>query len=161
MPNIRPDYGATTTRVPARGLLALLDLVAVNYLVGNHDAHGKNVSLLYAPASSAASLAPAYDVLSTVAYASSHRMSRKMAMRIGGEYRPEYVRARHVDRMLEDAGLAVPSGRRRLHGLALRASAVARVVRAEFDGGGWGAPVLDEIVSIIDARSAALAEITS
>jgi serine/threonine-protein kinase HipA len=149
----------SATRVPAAGLLGLLDLVAVNFLVGNHDAHGKNVSLLYAPGTAAASLAPAYDVLSTVAYASSHRMSRKMAMRLGGEYRPDYVQRRHVDRLLEESGLAVPAGRRRIAALARRAEATAALVRARLAAEGWDAPVLDEIEAIVERRAAQLVAI--
>jgi len=48
---------------PGRDLLALVDAVAVNFLVGNHDAHGKNFSVLHAP--DGARLAPLYDVVST------------------------------------------------------------------------------------------------
>ena len=73
------------TAVPAREVIKLLDDVALNFLVGNHDAHAKNFSLLYLPESSQAVLAPAYDVLSTFAYRRTHNLTRKMAMSIGGE----------------------------------------------------------------------------
>ena len=76
----------------------------MDFLVGNHDAHGKNFSLLYLPESGQAVLAPAYDVLSTFAYRKTHNLTRKMAMSIGGEYRPEYVRARHLDRLFDEVG---------------------------------------------------------
>lgn len=45
----------------------LLDLVALNVLVGNADAHAKNLSLLHG-ADGDIRLAPAYDVMSTVHY---------------------------------------------------------------------------------------------
>ena len=93
------------TAVPATEVIKLLDDVALNFIVGNNDAHGKNFSLLYLPESRQTVLAPAYDVLSTFAYRRPHNLTRKMAMSIGGEYRPEYVRARHLDRMLDEAGL--------------------------------------------------------
>jgi serine/threonine-protein kinase HipA len=102
------------TPVPAREVIKLLDDVALNFLVGNNDAHGKNFSLLYLPESEQPVLAPAYDVMSTFAYRASHNLTRKMAMSIGGEYRPEYVRARHLDRLFEEAGLGVAAARRRL-----------------------------------------------
>jgi serine/threonine-protein kinase HipA len=69
--------------VPAREVLKLLDAVILSFLVGNHDAHGKNYSLLYLPHSPAATLSPAYDLLSTAAYP---HLTRKMAMSIGREY---------------------------------------------------------------------------
>jgi serine/threonine-protein kinase HipA len=65
------DCFALTRRaaaVPARDVIKLLDVIGLNFLVGNHDAHGKNFSLLYQPESGVAELAPAYDVLSTFVY---------------------------------------------------------------------------------------------
>ena len=58
------------TRPSAPQVLRLLDCVAFNVLLGNHDAHAKNFSLLYAPPSyqSSPALAPLYDVLSTAVY---------------------------------------------------------------------------------------------
>ncbi len=91
----------------------LLDSIGLSFLVGNHDAHGKNLSLLYLPEDGRATLAPAYDVLSTIVYRDVRPMSRKMAMKIGGEYRPDHVRARHLDRLCEAAGLSIPPSRRR------------------------------------------------
>ena len=147
--------------VPARDLVRLVDAVALSFLVGNHDAHGKNHSLLYLPGSSSAVLAPAYDVLSTVTYDKRRPMSRKMAMSIGGEYRPPYVQARHLDRMLDEAGLGVAAARRRLRGLAREAPGAAEAARANMVAAGWTAPVLDQIVDLVDARAARLAEISA
>jgi len=83
---------------PAPDVLALMDATVLNFLLGNHDAHGKNFSLLYEP--HRVRLAPLYDVVCTSAYPG---LTRKMAMKLGGEYRPEYVRSRHVDRFALDA----------------------------------------------------------
>lgn len=149
------------TAVPAREIVKLLDDVALSFLVGNHDAHGKNYSLLYLPENGSAVLAPAYDVISTFAYHRTHNLSRKMAMSIGGEYRPDYVRARHLARMLEEAGLGAASARRRLLGHAARASRLARAVRDEFRDAGWDAPVLERIATLVDARAAMLQEIAA
>ncbi len=44
------------TTVPAREVMVLLDQVVLSFLVGNHDAHGKNFSLLYRTR-----LAPGWD----------------------------------------------------------------------------------------------------
>ena len=110
--------------VPAREVIKLLDDVGLNFLVGNHD--GKNLSLLYLPESGQAVLAPAYDVLSTFAYRKAHNLTRKMAMSIGGEYRPEYVHGRHLDRLFDEAGLGAAAARRRLRGMAWDAPGAAR-----------------------------------
>jgi serine/threonine-protein kinase HipA len=149
------------TTVPAREVIKLLDDVALNFLVGNHDAHGKNFSLLYRPESGQAVLAPAYDVLSTFAYRRTHGLTRKMAMSIGGEYRPEYVRARHLDCLFEEAGLGVAAARRRLRGLARDAPGAAREARQELIDTGWDTPILQTIVELIDERARWLLEITA
>jgi serine/threonine-protein kinase HipA len=146
--------------VPAVEALRMVDFIALHFLVGNHDAHGKNFSLLYLPDSSRAVLAPAYDVLSTVAYDKVRPMSHKMAMKIGGEYRPKYVRARHLDRMLGEAGLGVAAARRRLWGLASAAPDASHAARAELAEGGWDAPVLGRVVATVEQRAEWLREIT-
>jgi serine/threonine-protein kinase HipA len=149
------------TAVPAREVIKLLDDVALNFLVGNHDAHGKNFSLLYPPEPGRAVLAPAYDVLSTFAYRKTHNLTRKMAMSIGGEYRPEYVRARHLDRLFDEAGLGAAAARRRLRTTARDAPGAARSAREQLIETGWDAPILETIVELIDERARWLLDITS
>ena len=80
----------------------LLDWVVFNYCIGNADAHGKNVSLLYA--GHGVFLAPFYDLISTVAYPG---LSKKMAMSIGGENRFPWVKQRHWERLAETINLKV------------------------------------------------------
>jgi serine/threonine-protein kinase HipA len=58
-----------------------LDVYLEDSFVGNHDAHGKNFSLIYHLRNPTKRLAPLYDVLSTVYYP---ELSKKMAMKIGG-----------------------------------------------------------------------------
>jgi serine/threonine-protein kinase HipA len=147
--------------VPARDAARLLEYVALSLLVGNHDAHGKNYSLLYLPASARAVLAPAYDVLSTIADRKVAPMSRRMAMSIGTENRPDYVRSRHLDQLLSDAGLGAAAARRRLRSLAQDAPAGARRARAELVAAGWDVPVLERIVGVVDERSRWLAELSA
>lgn len=162
-PSLADCFGLlrTAAAVPAPEVVKLLDAIALSFLVGNHDAHGKNFSLLYAPDTAHAVLAPAYDVLSTVAYSRTHDLTRKMAMSIGGEYRPEYLQPRHMDRLLGDAGLGAAAARRRLLGHALRAPREAREARARFVADGWQAPVMDMVVEIVDQRAGRLEELTT
>lgn len=147
--------------VPARDAIRLLDAVMLSFLIGNNDAHGKNYSLLYLPDSSRADLSPTYDVLSTIAYEQTRRMSRKMAMSIGGEYRPDYVRSRHLDRLVESAGLGASAVRRRLRQFAAQAPVAAHQARSELAAAGWEAPVLLRIVEIVEQRAAWLTEIAA
>ncbi len=86
---------------PAVDRLSLLRWVVFNFLIGNADAHGKNVSVLHHPGG--ISLAPFYDLMSTLVYPS---LSTKMAMKIGSKYRFEQVGRRHWESMSREAGLA-------------------------------------------------------
>lgn len=78
---------------PAKDLLQLFYCVLFNYLIGNHDAHGKNFSLLYLPIDDlrVVRLAPFYDLISTAIYP---ELTKKMAMKIGKSYQPESLRLR-------------------------------------------------------------------
>lgn len=87
---------------PGVDVFSFLDVLIFNLLIGNADAHSKNYSLLL-EGEEAPRLAPFYDLISTRAY--GRRFDRKLAMKYGGEYRPERVRGRHLDRMAMDLGL--------------------------------------------------------
>jgi serine/threonine-protein kinase HipA len=137
--------------VPARDAVHLLDYVTLSFLVGNHDAHGKNYSLLYQP--DRTELAPAYDILSTFVYRGALRLSRKMAMSIGSEYRPDWVRGRHLDEMLGASGLGPAAARRRIGSLATAAPEQAQAARDALAADGWDAPVLGRVVDMVEQRS--------
>lgn len=89
--------------LPARDLLALVQTVIFNFLIGNNDAHGKNFSMLR-EGNGAPRLSPLYDLVST---ASFEGLDRKMAMKIGGENRPEYVKLRHWERFANEIRVAM------------------------------------------------------
>jgi serine/threonine-protein kinase HipA len=97
---------------PVIDLQRLLDAVIFNFLIGNHDAHGKNFSLVYGAETR---LAPLYDVLSTTYYP---ELSKKMAMKIGDEYASDQVTPRHFEKLAEDASLSKPMVRQRVLELA-------------------------------------------
>ena len=64
--------------LPLEDLVRLFRWVAFNYLVGNEDAHAKNLALLYLPGE--LRLAPHYDLVSTQVYPD---LERKLAMKLG------------------------------------------------------------------------------
>lgn len=68
---------------PIKDQLKLWDICIFNYLVGNTDNHIKNLSLLYTEDLKTLSLAPAYDIVSTMVY---ERSTENMALSIGEEY---------------------------------------------------------------------------
>lgn len=77
---------------PAKDRLNLISWAIFNYLAGNADAHAKNLSLLITREGVA--LAPFYDLVSTAAY---RELTEKLALKIGGENRPDWIRKRHWD----------------------------------------------------------------
>ena len=87
---------------PGGDVLSLLNWVIYNYLIGNSDAHGKNISLLLLPEGPV--LAPFYDQLSTRVYA-HYGLSEGLAMRIGGEGDPASVRKQHWERFALEVGV--------------------------------------------------------
>lgn len=139
-----------TVSTPARDLPAFMETVAFNYLIGNGDAHGKNYSLLYAK--DATRVTPAYDLISTSAY---DRLETKMAMRIGGEYRPAWVKARHWERFIGDAEM---SGRftRNIVDLAERMPDAVAEARSLLRDEGFESPVLEGVESLVRERSTAV-----
>lgn len=103
---------------PGASLLQFLDALLFNLLIGNADAHSKNYSLLL-EGPGAPRLAPLYDLLSTRVY--GRRFGRKMGMKYGGEYRPDRIRGRHLDRIGDDLGIAGRRVRSQANEIARRA----------------------------------------
>jgi len=85
-----------------KDVLSLLNWVIFNFLIGNSDSHGKNISLLLLPEGPL--LAPFYDLLSTRIYA-HYGLAEGLAMRIGGESDPGAIRKEHWIRFAEEIGV--------------------------------------------------------
>lgn len=133
------------TRPSAPHILKLLDFVIFNAMVGNHDAHSKNFSLLYTP--QGAVLAPLYDVLSTAVYP---RLTDKMAMKIGSEYNFSEVEARHWAQFAQGAGLSPALVKKRILEIAKHLPDLAHKTQATFATH----PVIGQIVTLIDQHCA-------
>lgn len=133
--------------LPALDRLQLVDWLLYNYLIGNADAHGKNVAMLYG-GKGRLRLAPTYDLLSTAYWP---QLADKMAMAIGGEPRPEWVMARHWQRLCETAGLNPAQLRRRALALAesARDSLPAVAARLSLDP---QSPLLRHFADILEKR---------
>ncbi len=79
---------------------AIVHWVVFNYLIGNLDAHAKNIAFLIH--GQKATVAPFYDMLCVEAYLPG----QTMAMSIGGENKPGWVESQHWDSMASAAGVA-------------------------------------------------------
>ena len=139
----------SATRPSAPHTLKLLDGAVFNALVGNHDAHGKNFSLLYTPAG--AVLAPLYDALCTAVYPT---LPDKMAMKIGSKYKFSEVQAKDWAQFATEAALSPAQVKKRILDIAKRLPALARATHEKMQTEGNSHPVIDHIVTLIDQRCA-------
>ena len=148
-PDLKACFGLlrNATRPSAPQVLRLLDAVAFNALIGNHDAHAKNFSLLYAGKTPA--LAPLYDMLSTAVY---EHLTPKMAMKLGSKYKFTEVQARHWAQFAEVAGLSKAQTKKRVMRLAQDLPAAARQLQASPRFADHS--IVARIVALIEQRSA-------
>jgi len=137
------------TRPSAPQVLRLLDYVIFNALIGNHDAHGKNFSLLYS--GNVPVLAPCYDTLSTAVYPT---LTPKMAMKIGSKYKFSEVQARHWIQFAEGAGLSKAQAKKRIIELAKSLPVTARELQSKPGRGFAEHELVEQIVTLIEQRCA-------
>ena len=133
---------------PAIDQLRLLELIIFNYLIGNADAHGKNFSLIYRR--SKPELAPAYDLLSTEVYPD---LSGKMAMKIGGKYKPDQVFAHHWYHLVPDTKVAKNNLANLLRSFSQKTYECALILKDAFQNDGLQSPVINNIFRLIDHRA--------
>lgn len=132
---------------PLLDRVSFLNIVIFNYLIGNADAHGKNFSFLYEQGKPR--LAPAYDLLSTTVYP---ELSSKMAMKIGGKYRPEDILVRHWHRLVPDTATARNNIEKALADMAEKILQEAEGLKADLQKDGIVSSIFDSIISIIKKR---------
>ena len=125
---------------------ALLGQVAFHCLVGNADAHGKNVSLVH-NRDGTVSLAPLYDVMSTVYYtATGLHMSQTLGLFVNGK--------RHVDEVTSD-DLVAEAGRwgvRDRHARGVLRDLLERIPGALEQVAGEVGDVPDNLVDLVASR---------
>lgn len=143
------DLVRSATRPSAPQVLRLLDYVIFNVLIGNHDAHAKNFSLLYS--GKAPVLAPFYDTLSTAVYPN---LTQKMAMKIGSKYKFSEVQARHWAQFADAVGLGKAQAKKRILAMAKAMPRAARELHSSHSHGFADHAVVAQIVTLIEQRCA-------
>lgn len=103
---------------PAMDVLAFVDLVAFNAIIGNADAHGKNYSMLYDGGERR--LAPGYDLVSTVCWPA---LAAAPAMKIGGSDSINSILSGHWRKFADEIGVGPAALRARVVELCLAISA--------------------------------------
>jgi serine/threonine-protein kinase HipA len=137
----------------AGDLRAVALATLVNFLLGNSDAHAKNLSLLY-DRPGAVRLAPLYDIVSTAVYPG---LTSRLAMTIAGEDDPDKVDHAKWIEMLRVGGFrpGAEQLRRDVEMVIQCARQTLEVAQAE----GWHRPILDSIVEVLENRGTRLAAI--
>ncbi len=108
---VRLLRGGWSTR-PARDVLAFVDLVVFNAIIGNADAHGKNYSMLYDGRERR--LAPGYDLVSTVFWPA---LASTPAMKIGGSDSINSILSGHWRKFAEETNVSATALRSRIMSL--------------------------------------------
>jgi len=121
----------TETRPSAPSVLKFLDALIFNTLVGNHDAHAKNL-------------------VSTAVYP---ELTSKMAMKIASQYTFKGLMPRHWEQLASANGLAVPQVLKRVNTIATQLPTLAdRVYTQSIDFDFQEHPVAQRIVQLIHSR---------
>jgi len=141
------DLVRRVVRPPLPAFRSLVDWTLFNFLVGNADAHAKNLSLLYT--ADGPRLAPFYDLLCTAAYPG---LTPELAMGIGGERRPEWIMGRHWQRFAQACGLGWPWVRERLLWMAEELPNTAQATADQVAREVGEQPILEPITGIITER---------
>ncbi|OJW49954.1 MAG: hypothetical protein BGO67_11440 [Alphaproteobacteria bacterium 41-28] len=132
---------------PAFDKIMFIHTIIFNYLIGNADAHAKNYSFLYQEGKPR--LAPVYDLISTTVYP---QLSKKMAMKIGGKYKPEEVMLRHWHQLVPDTQLARNAIEKDLKKFANDLPKKALSLSKKLKKKGLPSPIYEKIQSIVDNK---------
>jgi serine/threonine-protein kinase HipA len=132
---------------PTKDLNELLNWVIFNFLIGNADAHGKNISLMLTPVGP--KLAPFYDLMSTAVYPN---LAQKMAMKIGGEDRPDWIIERRWEQFAEDTGIKFKLIKKRCLDISSTLSSVAVEFAPEYQKQHGENNQIKKIVELIGQR---------
>jgi serine/threonine-protein kinase HipA len=99
-PTLKDMFEVTRQRMPPTEIVRLLDMVVVNVLACNTDAHAKNYSIMIR--AGATSLAPMYDVMCGEVW---ENVTKNLAQKIAGKTRGDHLRGRHWQRFARECGL--------------------------------------------------------
>lgn len=133
---------------PVADIKALVQWVIFNTLIGNADAHGKNIALLLD--GQGPHLAPFYDLMCTAVYP---ELNNRMAMKIGGEDRPDWIIARRWEQFAKDIGVGYKMVRQMLVEMANGIVPAAQALQTVFTTQYGECDTLRRIIALIEQRA--------
>lgn len=132
-------------------VLTLLRATILNYVLGNGDAHAKNLALLHGDA---LRLAPLYDLVCTAVYP---EVDNSLAMAIGDNSDPDTLDGGDLLDLAEDCQLNYAELSREWTRFAAVTARAAEQAAGEARREGWHRPVVDRIVAVARKRAAQIA----
>lgn len=149
LPSYRALADLLNQHSPSPGLdrLAGAQAAIFHFLIGNADAHAKNISLVHLP--EGVRLAPLYDVVSTAAYPD---LSTELALSIGDELDPDAITSAGWSDLAFDFGLNAGAFERARRQLVETVATEARKLRDAARAEGWHHPCIETILDVIAAR---------
>ena len=132
---------------PILDSLNLLRWALFNFLIGNADAHAKNLSFLYRAGN--VRLAPFYDLLSTAVY---RGLNNRFAMKMGGQKDPRYLTADHLLGFASEAGIGPRAVRAQLLELCDRLSVEIGPLADSYRDAGGDVAIVERIIRVAEQR---------
>ncbi|MDQ5984799.1 MAG: hypothetical protein CSYNP_00495 [Syntrophus sp. SKADARSKE-3] len=136
---------------PAADRMALLRWTIFNFLIGNADAHAKNLSMLFTDRGPR--LAPFYDLICTQVYPD---LTGKQTMRIGGENRPSWIQQKHWERFGESVEIKTSLVLKTLQDMSSSIMPTAQMLSIEFNKTYGMSTTIEKILAVIDKRAKAV-----
>jgi len=130
---------------PAADRLTLLRWSIFNVLIGNADAHAKNLAMIFT--SRGPRLAPFYDLICTQVYPD---LTAKQAMKIGGENRPGWIRQKHWEKLGDAVGIKSSLILKTLKDMARVILPAAQALLIDFNKAYGRCETLEQIVATVE-----------
>lgn len=149
LPSYAALAGLLDEHSPSPGLdrLAGAQAAVFHYLLGNADAHAKNISLIHR--GDGVHLAPLYDVLCTAAYP---ELDTGLALSIGDELDPNSITSIHFADLADDFSLNATAFEHARRDSGERIVIQAKLLREEALEEGWHDPCIERILEVIAER---------
>ena len=133
---------------PAADHRTLILWFVFNRLIGNADAHAKNLAILYTM--EGPRLAPFYDIMCTQVYPG---LSDRLAMRIGGENRAAWIQNRHFERLGREVGIKPRLIERIVDDMSKKILPTADAVARDFARAYDDCAIIEKIIEVIKNNS--------
>jgi serine/threonine-protein kinase HipA len=145
-------FDLTRSKLGARDLVSLLDMLIFNIIACNTDAHAKNYSILIK--ARGAALAPIYDVMCATVW---ENVTRNLAQKVAGKDRGEHLKGRHWQRFARECGLNPRQVLNRVKALASAAVEQAAAAQSEVESmPGGGHALLPSVTISVQSRAKAM-----